>query len=443
MDISNISIRSLLSERIAQENIITHVTITETAITVDLKPHLTLTYERPDCQESVVAYYHDSETVLCQGLGVQGKAVRYRVTHIRLGYLNDAGEFKTFTIPVPGMRANLFVTDEVITQFLYFNVNCDLSLAKTVDLLQEVYGIETSISAVERWKTAEAETLPSIGQIIKMLNEKKKITALHLDEYKATGTKSWELAIRDEHGRLIFSIRLKQRDTWHIKAILRWFRLLGLEIKIFYVDFWLAYPPAIKAIYPNADLQYDFFHIIQNIHRHLYRALTAYRKAFYNAKTVKEQAGLRKQLHKQLWQHRYLLFTNEENLTAEQRQILDQLLQDHANTIVEQIVLFRQQLRVIFNECDTFSVALENLALLILEGWADVSPHFSKIMSFLQKHIDHMLTYLRKPDVQRNSLSECTVRSLRRLEKTRQGFKTHKGRVNHLKLLQWNKYLRS
>ena len=437
----NATIRTFLSERVVQENIITDVEMTETTITVSVTPKIEKKYERPDCQEAVIAYYNGSETVTVQGLGIQGKALHYQVTNIRLGYLNDAGEFKTFTAPVPGVRSDLLVTDEVVDKFLYFNIDRNLSLAQSVQLLQDVYGVQTSVSAVDRWKKGEAEALPSVGQLIIMLNEKKKITALHLDEYKATGTKSWELAIRDEHGRLLFSIRLKKRDVWHIKAILRWFRMLGLEIKVFYVDFWLAYPPAIKAIYPEAEIQYDFFHVIQNIHRHLYKALTAYRKAFKNAKTDKQQAKLRKELHKKLWQHRYVLFTNEENLSDEQRHILDELLQEHADTVVEQIVLFRQQVRVIFNECDTFAEAVEHLAILILDGWADLSSHFGKVMNFLQGHIENMLTYLRKPGIQRNSLSECTVRGLRRIEKIRQGFKKHKGRVNHLKLLQWRRYL--
>ncbi len=437
----NATIRTFLSERVVQENIITDVEMTETTITVSVTPKIEEEYERPDCQEAVIAYYNGSETVTVQGLGIQGKALHYQVTNIRLGYLNDAGEFKTFTAPVPGVRSDLLVTDEVVDKFLYFNVDRNLSLAQSVQLLQDVYGVQTSVSAVDRWKKGEAEALPSVGQLIIMLNEKKKITALHLDEYKATGTKSWELAIRDEHGRLLFSIRLKKRDVWHIKAILRWFRMLGLEIKVFYVDFWLAYPPAIKAIYPEAEIQYDFFHVIQNIHRHLYKALTAYRKAFKNAKPDKQQAKLRKELHKKLWQHRYVLFTNEENLSDEQRHILDELLQEHADTVVEQIVLFRQQIRVIFNECDTFAEAVEHLAILILDGWADLSSHFGKVMNFLQGHIENMLTYLRKPGIQRNSLSECTVRGLRRIEKIRQGFKKHKGRVNHLKLLQWRRYL--
>jgi hypothetical protein len=344
-------------------------------------------------------------------------------------------------IPIPGIRTHLLVTDEVIDTMVYLHVDCNHSLAMTAQLLRDLYGVTTSVSALERWKNHEADRLPSIGLLIQQLNAKKPISALHLDEYKATGTKSWELAIRDEHGRLLFSIRMKQRDARQIKAILRWFRMLGLAISLIYVDFWLAYPPALKAIYPEAEIQYDFFHVIQNIHRHLYKALTAYRKAFKAANTEPAQAAVRQELHKKLWRHRYVLFTNEENLTDKQRSILDELLSEHADTIVEHIVLFRQQLRTIFNECDTFTEAVEYLAVMILDGWAEVSQQFGKVMTFLHDHFEHMLTYLRKPNVQRNSLAECTVRSLRRIERVRQGFKKQKGRVRHLKLLQWRKYL--
>lgn len=109
--------------------------------------------------------------------------------------------------------------------------------------------------------------------------------------------------------------------------------------------------------------------------------------------------------------------------------------------MVEHIVVFRWYLRDLFNDSTSFAQALEKLAGLILDGWADVSSAFDKVMTFLQTHFENMLTYLRVPGVQRNSLSECTIRSLRRIEGLRQGFKTQKGRVNHLKLLQWRKYV--
>ena len=272
---------------------------------------------------------------------------------------------------------------------------------------------------------------------------KKKITALHLDEYKATGTKSWELIVRDEHGRLLFSFRLKARSGRQIQAVLRWLRMWGVrDITTCYVDFFSAYPSAIRAVYPKAEIQYDFFHVVQNIHRHLYQALTTYRKAFKRAVTEPDQKELRAALHKKLWDHRYLLFTNDENLSTEQCQVLDELLVEHANTIVEQIVLFRQCLRGLLHESQTFPEAVERFATLILEGWCEVSATFGKVMAFLEDHLDNILTYLRVPNVQRHSLSECAVRGLRRIETIRQGFKTQHGRVNHLKLLVWRRYLR-
>ena len=433
---------SLFTERAVQQNRVTDIILTDSVITVYVQPLVAALYVRSDCQAPVRVRPHESEGYTVQGLGIHGRAVRYVVTSPRVSYVNDAGKPVTFVVSLPGIRSDLCVTDEVVEKALYFNVDRNLSLSVTAGMLNDLYQVQTSDSALERWKTAEAEQLPSVGQLIQRLNEQKKITVLHLDEYKATGTDSWELAIRDEHGRLLFSVRLKQRNTRHIQAILRWLRMLGLDIRTVYVDMWAAYEPAIHAIYPHAHIQYDYFHIIQNIHRHLYKALTGYRKDFKAASSELVQAEVRKALHKKLWDNRYLLFTNEENLSPEQQKILDELLQEHADTIVEHIVTFRRCVRDVFNASESFLEAVERVACLMVEGWSDVSDAFGRVMTFLRDHLENMLTYLRVPGVQRNSLSECTIRGLRRIEKVRQGFKTQQGRVNHLKLLLWRRYLR-
>ncbi len=290
---------SLLSEQIVQKNIVTNVKITEDTITVYISPVIRATYVRTDCKNPTTVTGYDSNPITVQGLGIQGKAVRYVVNMVRLRYMNDEMTFKVFTVQVPGIRSDIKVTDEVVEASMYFIIDRNLSLQVTAEVLDDLYRIETSSSALDRWKIKEAEALPSIGQLKSELNAKKAITQLHLDEYKATGTKSWELCVKDEHKRLIFSIALKKRDTWHIKVILRWFRMLGLKIEVFYCDFWLAYPPAIKAIYPNAEIQFDFFHVMQNIHRHLYKDFTNYRKLFKNSNDDQELEKAHKQLHKQ------------------------------------------------------------------------------------------------------------------------------------------------
>ena len=177
----NMPLNLLLNERAAQENIVSAVEVTDTTITVTLTPNLESYYTRPDCQSAVSVSYYDDDTLMVQGLGIHGKALRYHVTSIRAGYLNDAGEFRTFMIPIPGIHTKRLVTDEVIDMMLYLHVNCNHSLAMTVQMLHDMYGVTTSVSALERWKNHEADSLPSIGQLIQHLNTKQPITALHLD----------------------------------------------------------------------------------------------------------------------------------------------------------------------------------------------------------------------------------------------------------------------
>jgi len=168
----DVAITALLTERAAQANMITDVQITATTILICLQPYVAATYQRPDCHAPVAAVYHDSELLSVQGIGVQGKALRYQVKSIRLGYLTDAGSFTTFTVPIPGIRTDLLVTDELVDKALYLNVDRNLSLSVTAAMLPDLYQVETSSSALDRWKATEAQTLPSIGQLIQRLNQK-------------------------------------------------------------------------------------------------------------------------------------------------------------------------------------------------------------------------------------------------------------------------------
>lgn len=170
----DVSIKSLLTERAAQENLITDYQVTASTITIHLKPKVDKVYDRPDCREAVEVKRHDREILTIQGLGLQGKAVRYQVQRMRLGYLNDAGKFTTFSVPLPGIRTDVLVTDEVIDKMLYLNVDRNLPLPVVAEMLYDLYQVKTSTSALDRWKSSEAAALPSVGQLIQQLNEKKR-----------------------------------------------------------------------------------------------------------------------------------------------------------------------------------------------------------------------------------------------------------------------------
>lgn len=170
----NPALLSLFTEQAVQKNRVTNITISKSVITIQLEATVVSQYVRPDCQRPVAVHLHDSETITVQGLGVQGRAVRYTVKMQRVAYVNDAETFVTFTVPLPGLRMDLLVTDEIVERAMYFVIDRNQSLPATVELLRELYQVETSSSALERWKTGEAEQLPSVGEIIQRLNEKKR-----------------------------------------------------------------------------------------------------------------------------------------------------------------------------------------------------------------------------------------------------------------------------
>jgi len=150
----------------------------------------------------VAAAYHDSELLTVQGLGVQGKAIRYEVKSIRLGYLNDAGTFTTFTVPIPGIRTDLLVTDEVVDKALYLHVDRNLSLPVTAAMLRDLYQVETSSSALDRWKAREAQALPAIGRRLTTTNPHPDWRAPTIDFDVALGAAALSLTRRRIDARI-------------------------------------------------------------------------------------------------------------------------------------------------------------------------------------------------------------------------------------------------
>ena len=52
---------------------------------------------------------------------------------------------------------------------------------------------------------------------------------------------------------------------------------LGInEVTCFIVDMWKSFPSAIHKVYPEAKIQYDYFHIWEAVNRHLDNAMKEY-----------------------------------------------------------------------------------------------------------------------------------------------------------------------
>lgn len=414
-----------------------------TEVTYENRHHLILTLE-PKLEDQPRLYGLEEGirfreinryTIDVQELGMPHLKITYRVVHIVYRYKNGRGHYHQITTKIPGIHPKLKVTDAVLRKFIEFNVKLNFPLEICMSLLRSDFSVWTSLSGVDRWKAHLARDLPTQGQIIRMLNAAKPIHMLHMDEFKAKGGKGWQLVLRDEHDRVVLVWKLKRRNEKKCAAILRWLRMLGLQIRVVYVDFWKAYPGAIRRVFPQAILQYDYFHTIQNIYRYLYREIVAYRKRFKNQNVSKEAEAMHKELAKKLWNNRYKVLKQPEHLSSEEKQVVDELLKEHQGTILEKIVQFRDEIQDMFTRKSLYYINLARLDL-VFKGWEKVAVCFKKCLAFLQKHFKEMISYLRYPHIQRNSLQETTIRTLRKVDSVRYGFKSEQAAQAHWKFYQ-------
>jgi len=206
------------NEVIANNRVI-GVTQTDETLWIDIEPRRESLYEQRDTSMPVPVEVYVTDELIVQELGLPNQRVRYRVHVKRVRYVNDAEEIKTFTLPIQGVNLRLGFSEAVIEKALYFLIDHNESLEETVVLLRDLYGVQTSTSALDRLKRREADSLPGHGELIQMLHAAKPITQLHLDEYKAKGARGWELILRDEHDRLLVTLYLRNRSERKLRAI--------------------------------------------------------------------------------------------------------------------------------------------------------------------------------------------------------------------------------
>jgi transposase len=276
------------------------------------------------------------------------------------------------------------------------------------------------------------------------MNRRQPITEGHLDELFPRGRKDkCELVLRDEHGRIIAVEDVTRRDEEHVKPFLIRLKELGLAIKTFYIDHCEAYKNAIMEVYPHANIQHDYFHIIQNIWRKVWSYFVVHRremKARSERVTTSWYQEKLKSLAKRLWEKRHLLFKSDENMTSQEREELTSILEEDKK--MDRMRSFLLGVWHLFRDSrneEEARKALEELKRVKIEPKA--SEALEKVYSFLGDNFDRMITYLKVPGVKRNSLSESGMRVLRRLEVEHDGFRSPKGRQNCIKIYQAVKYL--
>jgi hypothetical protein len=368
--------------------------------------------------------------------------ILYRVTTATGYYTNGAGERVYFTPEIKGLSTQRKVSDVVMRLGVFLCIIAGLGSRKASWLMNVLFQISVSKSSIDRWVDEVADSLPSEEEIIKLLHQKKPITEGHFDELFPLGTSACVLVFKDEHGRIIAQQEVEKRDEEHVKPFLERLKKLGLGVNTFYIDHWEAYANAIRAVFPEANIQYDYFHILQNVWRKVWGVFRTHRrdlKERSEAAQTKWYAEKLKQMAAQLWKNRYIFFKSDENLSEKEKQTMQEVL----NTQSEMSFLrgFLNKVWAIFEGTTTEVQAQIKLAELKQYAAHQENNGYTKSISFLEEHFKNMTTFLRVPGVKRNSLAETGMRVLRRLERNHDGFRSEKGRQNALKIYQAVTYL--
>lgn len=378
-----------------------------------------------------------------QELSALAWPIRYRVLS-RDGYYVKDGQRIHFTTAAKGIDARRAASEVLMRAAVLLVVVAGVGYRRAAWLLMQLFHVELSKSALYRWVEEVANSLASSDEMIAALNQKQPVSEAHFDELFPRGSSRCVLVLKDEHGRILATEEVDKRDEETVKPFLQRMKALGLELKAFYIDGCKAYYNAIRSVFgPSVAIQYDYFHILQTVWRHLWKWIVTRRRQIKSNSQHSTTPWYKRKLGalaKSLWENRYLLFKADECMSEQERQRLIEIVE--ADQQVGKLRAFLGGVWHIFKDSRDEQEAREALALLKQLPMDRKHPEpFHKVSRFLEEHFEWMTTYLRHQGIKRNSLAESGMRVLRRLEVEHDGFRSEKGRSNCLRIYQAVKYL--
>ena len=135
----------------------------------------------------------------------------YRITTADGYYKNEQGQRVNFTPEIAGLSTYRKVSDVVWRLGVFLCIIAGLGSRQTSWLMQVLFQVAISKSAIDRWVDEVGEQLPSEEEMIKLLHKEKPITQGHFDEIFPLGTERCLVVLKDEHGRIIAAQEVAHR----------------------------------------------------------------------------------------------------------------------------------------------------------------------------------------------------------------------------------------
>jgi hypothetical protein len=346
----------------------------------------------------------------------------FKVRAIYAKCKNPECRHRSFPLPTPGFekyqKATLRLKNEVIAGIINDNSTCPRISAR----LNRTFNTTGSTATIDRWKHKEADKL-DIREIISKLNFSG---ILCVDEYKPKRYKGYDLIDSDAlTGRILYLEKAEGLGRGIVKKHFEKLKELGINPYAIIFDMRSCFAGTAKKVFGKDILiQHDYFHIMKIIHYHLNRAMAEYRRI------LKEQIDTL-----DIWLARWIILKNMERWSHKECRIIEDLLTQYQGTTIEDILILKQKIRDIFLASRTQEEACRRRDVLIAENWHLKNKHFANIIKFLSTpYFRYMTTFLNYPEIPKSGNSENVIRTWRQMEKVRYGFKSHKGRIDHLKL---------
>ena len=359
------------------------------------------------------------------------ESIKLKVEILRAKCLNPQCRKKSFIILPKGIAKYRRATESLINEAIAGIVEDNSTTPRIANRFNRIFNTTGSKSAIDRWKHEAADKL-SFKEIIAQLNFSG---ILCIDEYKPKRANGYDLIDSDSRtSRILYLEKAYGLSRGVVKEHFQTVKALGINPWAIIFDMRACFPKAAKTVFgKNIIIQHDYFHVMKMIHYHLNRAMAEYRRI------LKEQDINTLDI----WFARWIILKNIEKWSPKEHNIIENILKRYQGTTIEDILILKQKIRDIFLESTNQQEAYEKRDELTQENWQIKNQHFANIIKFLNtSYFKYMTTFLDHPEIPKSGNSENIIRTWRQMEKVRYGFKSDKGRIDHLKLYQVSKYLK-
>lgn len=358
--------------------------------------------------------------------------VKLKVEILRAKCLNPECRKKSFIILPKGIAKYQRATESLINEAIAGIIEDNSTAPRIANRFNRIFNTTGSKSAIDRWKHKVADKL-SFKEIISRLNFSG---ILCIDEYKPKRASGYDLIDSDSKtSRILYLEKAYGLGRGIVKGHFQTIKALGINPWAIIFDMRACFPKAAKTVFGKGIIiQHDYFHVMKIIHYHLNRAMAEYRR-------ILKGLGMNTL---DIWFARWIILKNTECWSLKEQVIMENLLRRYKGTTIEDILILKQKIRRIFLESKSQQEAYAKRGELTAENWQAKNWHFANIIKFLNTpYFKYMTTFLDHPEIPKSGNSENIIRTWRQMEKVRYGFKSDKGRIDHLKLYQVSKYLKN